>query len=47
MFLQQILEDNLGLQKLGALLHNVIVQLASHLDVFYVVEFSFKSNDSQ
>ena len=30
-----------------ALLHNVTIQLASHLDVLYIVEFSFKSTDSQ
>ena len=33
--------------KLGAFLHNVIVQLPSHLDVLYIVEFSFRSNGSQ
>ena len=28
-------------------MHNVFVQLASHLDVLYNVEFSFKSNGAQ
>ena len=32
--------------KSGALLHGVTVQLASHLDVLYIVKFSFKSNGS-
>ena len=35
-----------GVAKLRALLHNVTIQLASHLDVLYIVEFLFKSNDS-
>ena len=30
-----------------ALLHNVIVQLASHLNMLYIVEFSFRSNGCQ
>ena len=33
--------------KLGALLHNVTIQLASHLNLLYIVEFSFKSNSFQ
>ena len=28
-------------------MQNITVQLASHLDVLYIVEFSFKSNSSQ
>ena len=47
MFFQQILKGNCGWQKLETLLHNVTTQLASHLDVLYFVEFSFKSNNSQ
>ena len=46
MFFQQILEEDRGWQKLGALLDNVTIQLASQMDVLYIVEFSFKSNDS-
>ena len=34
-------------QKLGAFLYNVTIQLASHLDVLYTVEFSFRFNGSQ
>ena len=33
--------------KIKALLHNVAVQLASHLNVFYTIEFSFKYKGSQ
>ena len=33
--------------KLGAFLYNVTIQLASHLDVLYKIEFSFRSNGSQ
>ena len=47
MFFQQVLKENCGWQKLETLLHNVIVQLASHLDVLYYVGFSFRSNGSQ
>ena len=47
MFFQQILKENCGGQKLETLLHNVTVQLASHLDVLYSIEFSIKSNGSQ
>ena len=28
-------------------MHNITIQLASHLDVLYFVEFLFKSNGSQ
>ena len=28
-------------------MHNITIQLASHLDVLYYVEFSFRSNGSQ
>ena len=47
MFFQQILKENCGWQKLETLLHNVTIQLASHLDVLYSLEFSFRSNGSQ
>ena len=30
-----------------ALLHNVTIELASHVDVLYTMEFSFKSDGSQ
>ena len=39
MIFQQILEENRGWQKLGALLHNVTLQLARNLDMLYIVEF--------
>ena len=35
------------MEKIEALLHNIIVQSASHLDVLYTLEFSFKITDSQ
>ena len=47
MFFQQILKENCRWQKLETLLHNVIVQLASHLDVLYYVDFTFRSNGFQ
>ena len=47
MFFQEILEENYKRQKLEALLYNVTVPLASHLDVLYFLEFSFISNVSQ
>ena len=37
----------LRVAKIKALLRNVRVQLASHLDVLYIVEFSFRSDGSQ
>ena len=33
--------------KIRESLHNVTIQLASHLDVLYTIEFSFRSNGSQ
>ena len=36
----------MGGKKLEALLHNVTIQLASHLNVLYSIGFSFKSNGS-
>ena len=32
---------------MGALLHNVSIPSAHHVDVFYTVEFSFKYDGSQ
>ena len=47
MLLQRILNENRGWKKLGALLQYVTVQLASHLQVLYAIEFSFRSNGCQ
>ena len=33
--------------EIGALLHNLSVQLVSHVDVLYTIEFSFRYDDSQ
>ena len=42
MFFQKKLEKNCGWQKLEALLDITNIQLASHVDVFSTVEFSFR-----
>ena len=42
-----ILVVNLGWRKLGALLYNVIIPLVGHVDVLYIVEFSFRFINSQ
>ena len=47
MLSQSILEDNCGWLKLEALLYNVTIPLARHMDVLYTLKLSFRSNSSQ
>ena len=40
-------KGELRVVEMGALLHNVTIPFASHMDVLYIVEFSFKYDGSQ